>query len=93
MYSPEDYYEGIDGHPPVIGWSFDGFDIYGRHLSRGAVGFNVSLDLCGGHQHDDSMGVPMPYHYHTQVVQMYYSKGGIVEPYFAYVPGKLLVQR
>lgn len=48
------------GHPPLIGWSNDGPSIYGRHLSYNDLGYNYTLDSCGGHTHD-SYG----YHYHT----------------------------
>ena len=50
-------------HPPLIGFSLDGYAIYGRHLSTAAVGYSTALDTCGGHNHS-SLG----YHYHVQVV-------------------------
>ena len=51
-------------HPPLVGFSFDGYSIYGRHLSASAVGASVALDACGGHSHDC-----FGYHYHHQTVQ------------------------
>ena len=50
-------------HPPLIGFSYDGYHIYGRHLSTSAVGYSTPLDDCGGHSHD-----ALPYHYHPQIV-------------------------
>jgi hypothetical protein len=87
MYSPANYanYKGLTGHPPVIGWSFDGYEIYGRHLSNRAVGYNQSLDLCGGHSHNDSKGNAMDYH--AQVVKVYYTSGSTVQSYYSYIPG------
>lgn len=86
MYSPADY-SSYSAHPPLIGWSFDGYDIYGRHLSTSAVGYSVPLDLCGGHSHVDANNVSLGYHYHTQVVQLYTTDKNIVQSYYAYVPG------
>jgi hypothetical protein len=50
-------------HPPLVGFSLDGYPIYGRHLSANAVGYSAALDTCGGHAHD-----AYGYHYHMQVV-------------------------
>ena len=60
-------YDNLDyafpaAHPPLIGFSLDGFSIYGRHLSEVAEGYSIPLDICGGHRHG-SYG----YHYHSQV--------------------------
>ena len=51
-------------HPPQIGWSLDGYSIYGRHLSVQNYGYSTPLDDCGGHNHGSTYG----YHYHTQVL-------------------------
>ena len=48
-------YTSIDAHPPLIGFSYDGYLIYGRYLSESAPGYNSpGLDDCGGHGHDNS---------------------------------------
>ena len=39
-------------HPPQIGWSLDGYSIYGRHLNILNQGYSTALDDCGGHTHD-----------------------------------------
>ena len=49
-------------HPPHIGWSIDGYSIFGRHISNSNEGEKVALDMCGGHSHKG-----YSYHYHTQV--------------------------
>ena len=64
LYGPANYTDGTTGHPPVIGFSFDGPTIYGRYLSESAPGFSVGLDDCGGHEHGDYV-----YHYHTQIIE------------------------
>jgi hypothetical protein len=48
----------------MIGWSLDGYNIYGRHLYTTSLGFDTALDTCGGHEHD---GIDA-YHYHAQVI-------------------------
>jgi hypothetical protein len=69
LYSKANYTNAATGafdatvHPPLIGYSFDGFAIHGRHLSTSAVGFGTALDTCGGHVHDN-----LAYHYHAQIV-------------------------
>jgi len=50
-------------HPPQIGWSLDGYNIYGRHLSTKNEGYSTALDDCGGHTHGS-----YAYHYHAQVI-------------------------
>ncbi len=67
-------YTSTDSHPPVIGFSYDGYLIYGRYLSTGAPGYDdPSLDNCGGHSHNeatdvDDNGISLAtYHYHTQI--------------------------
>ncbi len=79
MYSAADY-NSTDSHPPLIGYSADGFPLSGRYLSENAPGYSVALDACGGHNHG-SYG----YHYHSQVLQ-------IVEDwtYTAYIAGSLI---
>lgn len=73
MYGPSDYAGGTTGHPPLIGFSFDGMLIYGRYLNSSAPGFAAPLlDSCGGHVHTtagiDENGFDLTqYHYHTQV--------------------------
>jgi len=64
LYSASNY-SSLSAHPPHIGYSLDGFLIYGRHLAEDATGFNVSLDECGGHIHEG-----YAYHYHTQVLDL-----------------------
>ncbi len=65
--------------PSLVGFSYDGFYIYGRYLSSDAPGFqNPSLDICGGHEHavagTDEYGNDLTrYHYHTQVFDDYCS--------------------
>jgi hypothetical protein len=80
LYGPSNYTAGggtaaasNTNHPPVIGFSFDGHLIYGRHLSDSAPGFAAPLlDACGGHKHatasDDGWGndLSQTYHYHVQ---------------------------
>ena len=48
QYTAADY-TTLEMHPPVIGWSYDGYDIRGRHLSVDAPGYDAPLlDDCGG---------------------------------------------
>merc|ERR1711998_699934 len=63
LYGPANY-SSSTAHPPQIGWSLDGFSIYGRHLSTQNLGYGTVLDNCGGHEHD---GIT-EYHYHAQVI-------------------------
>ena len=74
LYGPSNYTSGVTGHPPLIGFAFDGHLIYGRYLSAAAPGFSAPLlDACGGHSHSsssdvDENGISLgSYHYHTQV--------------------------
>jgi len=52
----------------LIGFSADGFFIYGikkkkgRYLNSTAPGYSTALDDCGGHTHDSN-----GFHYHAQV--------------------------
>ena len=62
LYSQANY-ASLTVHPPVIGFAFDGYQIYGRHLSTSAEGYSTALDICGGHEHG-SYG----YHYHPQII-------------------------
>jgi hypothetical protein len=57
-------------HPPQIGWSLDGYNIYGRHLSATNLGYSTKLDDCGGHVHGN-----LPYHYHAQVLSSVSDEG------------------
>ena len=50
LYSSKNY-TSTSAHPPLIGFAFDGFSIYGRHLYATTLGASVSLDACGGHTH------------------------------------------
>eukprot|EP01035_Chromulina_nebulosa_P017552 gene17552-23116_t len=87
LYSPSDY-ESQTSHPPVIGWSFDGYSVYGRHLYSTSLGFSKPLDVCGGHTHADSSGVMMEYHYHAQVQYKRVDMDeNIDESYYAYIGG------
>ena len=65
MYSASDYTGGTTGHPPMIGFSRDGYLIYGRHLNSANDGYSTALDVCGGHSHGT-----YGYHYHAQVLNM-----------------------
>jgi hypothetical protein len=62
MYSSADY---TGTHPPLVGFSADGYKIFGRYLNSTSDGYSISLDICGGHIHD-SYG----YHYHAQVISI-----------------------
>lgn len=64
LYSSANY-TSTTQHPPKIGWSLDGVDIYGRHIAETNLGYNVALDDCGGHTHDSFC-----YHYHTQLLSL-----------------------
>ena len=70
MYSPSDYASTVS-HPPLIGFSADGFFLYGRYLDELAEGYSVPLDDCGGHNHGT-----YGYHYHSQVLTMNATRGG-----------------
>ena len=78
MYSVADY-KSTTAHPPLIAWSFDGLDVYGRYLYSTSLGQSVPLDACGGHIHAGVSG----YHYHAQVVTLTGTSG----TYNAYVGG------
>jgi len=73
LYGPSDYASGAAGHPPVVGFSYDGHLIYGRYLSDAAPGFAAPLlDACGGHAHaeagtDEHGNSLQDYHYHAQI--------------------------
>jgi len=61
LYNISDY--SSNDHPPVIGISYDGIALFGKHESSfsSMVGSQVSLDEYGGHDHGDGFG----YHYHA----------------------------
>ena len=84
LYGPSNYTSGVTGHPPLIGFAFDGHLIYGRYLSAAAPGFAAPLlDACGGHSHSsssdvDENGISLgDYHYHTQVFDRTCPSGGM----------------
>lgn len=85
LYSPSDY-TSVTAHPPLIGFSADGFFLYGRYLNDTADGYSIALDDCGGHSHGT-----YGYHYHSQVltVQATGSNTGLSngQSYTAYIPG------
>jgi hypothetical protein len=56
-----------DGHSALMGYSLDGFGIYGRHGEGGKVLTSADLDECHGHTHEiewDGNKIVM-YHYHA----------------------------
>jgi len=59
-----DNYTSSSHHPPIIGYIFDGFQTYGRYIDTSSLGFDVPLDGCGGHTHDD-----FGYHYHAAIIE------------------------
>ena len=61
MYDVDNYTSAAH-HPPQIGWIFDGHGTFGRYIDTSSLGFNVPLDGCGGHDHDD-----IGYHYHAAI--------------------------
>lgn len=68
MYDDEEYHHHDgDGdhvtHPPLVGFGFDGYSIFGRHTEEGLLGEFTNLDHCGGHDHD---GLGYHYHAHTE---------------------------
>jgi hypothetical protein len=73
MYDLKNY-TMADRHPPQIGWIFDGYATYGRHIDEKNLGYDVPLDGCGGHQHDD-----YDYHYHAQIIAAE-TDGGVYNP-------------
>ena len=91
LYGPSDYANGATGHPPVVGFSYDGHLIYGRYLDDSAPGFAAPLlDACGGHSHDvagtDENGISLQeYHYHTQIFDATVEAGSIADTNEAYV--------
>ena len=98
LYGPSNYTGGsATAHPPVIGFSYDGYLIYGRYLSDSAPGFNSpALDACGGHAHAnaadvDEHGISLAtYHYHAQIFDATVQAGEIAtagETYTATTPG------
>jgi hypothetical protein len=88
LYSLEDY-SSDTAHPPLIGWSMDGFDIFGRHLNLANLGVNVTLDACGGHIHNDASGTAMQYHYHSQVLNTTLDVQGTMRTFLYYPAGVL----
>jgi hypothetical protein len=90
MYSPDDYGTDLTAHPPLIAWGLDGYKTFGRHLSNETVGWTVALDVCGGHEHNDTDGTVLDYHYHSQVLNLTSdsnSINGVGRQYYAYVGG------
>lgn len=84
LYSVANY-SSLTAHPPQIGWSLDGYSIYGRHLDYQAEGWpSNALDQCGGHSHGT-----YGYHYHTQVISAVTDSGasngvaGVAYPSFS----------
>ena len=69
LYGPANY-TSDSAHPPLWGFSLDGYNIYGRHLSANNEGYSMALDDCGGHTHG-----AYGYHYHSQVITAYASTG------------------
>ena len=69
LYGPGNYTSN-SAHPPLWGFSLDGYNIYGRHLSANNEGYSMALDDCGGHTHG-----AYGYHYHSQVITAYASTG------------------
>ena len=61
LYNISDY--NSNDHPPVIGISYDGIALFGKHENSfsSMAGSQVSLDEYGGHDHGDGFG----YHYHA----------------------------
>ncbi len=56
-----------DGHSVLVGYSLDGFGIYGRYSEGGQALTSASLDECHGHSHQiewNGKQVEM-YHYHA----------------------------
>ncbi|WP_310487765.1 YHYH protein [Chamaesiphon sp. VAR_69_metabat_338] len=56
-----------NGHSELVGYSLDGFGIYGRHDVGGRVLASADLDACHGHIHDidwNGKNVKM-FHYHA----------------------------
>jgi YHYH protein len=56
-----------DGHSVLLGYSLDGFGLYGRHGEGGKILTSADLDACHGHIHTinwDGKQVLM-YHYHA----------------------------
>lgn len=89
MYSSSDY-SSTTAHPPIIGYSLDGFPMYGRYLDNTASGYSIALDACGGHMHSpDTYGYG--YHYHAQVLaqKVYTSSNGLTagQSYLSYING------
>lgn len=54
FYGPANY-SSTTAHPPLIGLSYDGGWIYGRHLYDVSEGATVPLDNCGGHIHTSTV--------------------------------------
>ena len=86
LYSIKNYTSTL-AHPPLIGYSMDGFPLYGRYLDSAAPGASTALDPCGGHTHSGVAGgiadSVVGYHYHSQVVQINSTAG----TYLAYPAG------
>eukprot|EP00392_Amoebophrya_sp_AT5.2_P000679 g680.t1 len=64
LYTESDYGSDVGtGHPPLIGWALDGYEVFGRYTRSTQQGQGVARDSCGGHEH---AGVSA-YHYHPEV--------------------------
>ena len=96
LYGPSNY-SSTSQHPPIIGFSFDGHLIYGRHLTENDLGYTApGLDACGGHshtatgdvdEHGNSLGT---YHYHAQIFAATVGRGNPAtegEAYLVSTPG------
>ncbi len=72
LYTEADFTDATTGHPPLIGWSLDGYDVYGRYTKTTQLGQATALDACGGHEHGTTTGGGITitgYHYHPEVEQ------------------------
>ncbi|CAD7966229.1 unnamed protein product [Amoebophrya sp. A120] len=73
LYTEADFTDATNGHPPLIGWSLDGYDVYGRYTKTTQLGQATALDACGGHEHGTTTGGGVTsitgYHYHPEVEQ------------------------
>jgi YHYH protein len=56
-----------NGHSEIVGYSLDGFGIYGRHGIGGKVLASADLDVCHGHSHQIDWNGQRKnmYHYHA----------------------------
>jgi hypothetical protein len=56
-----------NGHSEIVGYSLDGFGIYGRHGVGGKILASADLDVCHGHTHNIEWNGQQAnmYHYHA----------------------------